>query len=332
MLPSVVGGSARASFTASAGAVGAAADGAVVCRYGIAADEDASKSLHIGDMLFKPVGGSAQASASVGATQTAEAAQLIYAVQWEASSMLADLQQHTGRRAMRHSLRWDLGSRSHVRLHAGAGAMSFHAVQSSLSLLQMATKDKLRAPVALSTQLLMPGVSYSPAHAAVAGLVKVAARESIGQHFAHFTHDAFTAHAAHLPAEASDMFGAGIAGKLQHGRKNDGLDSGIQLCSACPSLFAATACSWDALHTAYGGCSTRGGLGAFACQPRSTSKRAWQRAGHGGARAHWSADRPLGGGNGSLFARLAAGPHRTLFAVYVTSSGNSFRLCQHGGG
>ena len=48
----------HASWAASAAVVGGTPDGAVACSYGLRAAEAAAGSLHIGWMLFKPVGGS----------------------------------------------------------------------------------------------------------------------------------------------------------------------------------------------------------------------------------------------------------------------------------
>ena len=48
----------HASWAASAAVVGGTPDGAVACSYGLRAAEAAAGSLHIGRMLFKPVGGS----------------------------------------------------------------------------------------------------------------------------------------------------------------------------------------------------------------------------------------------------------------------------------
>lgn len=211
-------GSLRASWTASAAVVGGASDGAVALSYGLAAAEASTACLQIGEMLFKPVGGrphaAPAAAASAAAREQEEAAQLIYVVSWEASHSTAPLVQQQPLSAMRHSLRWDLDNGSHVRLHAGSGAAAFDALQTSLKLLQSVTATRARPTVSLSTQLLMPGMRRSsPAHAAVAGLVKVAARESSGQHFAHFTHHAFAAQAERLPPQLSDMFGVGVAGK-----------------------------------------------------------------------------------------------------------------------
>ena len=170
-------------------------------------------------MLFKPAG--RPAAAAPGTTSShaaADAAQLLYTVAWEAGPTLAEVQLRQQRqplRAMRHSLRWELGDGSHVRLHASSGAGSFGALQSSLSLLQAACGGRGQPSVALSTQLLMPGMRHSsPAHAAAVGLLKVAAREApAGQRFAFFTHTAFAATARQLPADVSDMFGVGVAGK-----------------------------------------------------------------------------------------------------------------------
>lgn len=199
---------------ASAAIVGGSPEGAVACSYGLAASEAAGSSLRIGGMLFKPVGVGAQSAAAAAAAQEqAEAAQLIYVVAWEASNTAAPHVQGAPLPPMRHSVRWQLGDGRHLRLHAGRGAASFHTLQGSLKLLQRVTSGRTRPTVALSTQLLMPGMRHaSPAHAAVAGLIKVAARENPGQQFAHFTHHAFATECHQLPAEQADMFGVGVAG------------------------------------------------------------------------------------------------------------------------
>ena len=61
------------------------------------------------------------------------------------------------------------------------------------------------------------GHSSSPAQAAVSGLLRVAARESSGQQFAHILHHTCATQALQLPLDSTDLFGVGLAGKLGGG-------------------------------------------------------------------------------------------------------------------
>ena len=207
----------QASWHASAGIIGGTLDGSVSCSYSLQPDaEQAGSGMHIAGMLFKPVGGTSvsAAAAAAAAAAKAEAEHLMYVVQWEVNSGVTAQQHSMAQHTPRDELCWNLGSgRKHLRLHAAPGA-ALEAVQGSLRLLQFATSSREHPTVALHTQLLMPGVrNASTAHAAAAGLLKVAARECSGQHFAHVTYDAFAASAVHVPPQSTDMFGDAVAGK-----------------------------------------------------------------------------------------------------------------------
>ena len=208
----------QASWHASAGIIGGTLDGSVSCSYSLQPDaEQAGSGMHIAGMLFKPVGGTSVSAAAAAAAAAAKAEAehlLVYVVQWEVNSGVTAQQHSMAQHTPRDELCWNLGSgRKHLRLHAAPGA-ALEAVQGSLRLLQFATSSREHPTVALHTQLLMPGVrNASTAHAAAAGLLKVAARECSGQHFAHVTYDAFAASAVHVPPQSTDMFGDAVAGK-----------------------------------------------------------------------------------------------------------------------
>lgn len=206
-------------FAASAALVSGSSSGAVQCSYRLAAMEAAYCSMHLGGMLFKPLSSAARVAAvatSAATRSKVDNDQLLYAVIWEASS-IAPASISCGA-ALQHNLHWSIGGRTALCAHTGNDAGGFGALQSSLALLQAATSSRARPSVLLSSQLQSSGiVPGSPAQAAVSGLLRVAARESSGQQFAHILHHTCATQALQLPLDSTDLFGVGLAGKLGGG-------------------------------------------------------------------------------------------------------------------
>lgn len=201
-------------YTGSAEVISSEQHGAARCSYRLAAAQATASSLHLSGMLFKPLGGTAKKTAGAAhatGMNVVEAGQLLYAVAWEASRSMPAV---SHRPALQHSLGWSIGKGSMLRMHAGSNTDELAPLQNSLGLLQCATSSRARPAVLLSSQLNSSGPTQSsPAHAAVAGFLRVAARESNGQHFAHVLHHTCAAQTVQLPEEGPDLFGVGLAGK-----------------------------------------------------------------------------------------------------------------------
>lgn len=201
-------------YTVSAAVISREQHGAARCSYHLAAAQATEGSMHLSGMLFKPLGGTAKKTAGAAhasGMNAVEAGQLLYAVAWEASSSMPDGPHGP---AMQHSLEWSIGKGSMLRMHAGSNMDGLASLQNSLGLLQCTTSSRARPAVLLSSQLNSSGPTQSsPAHAAAAGLLRVAARESSGQHFAHLLHHTCAAQTVQLPEDGPDLFGVGLAGK-----------------------------------------------------------------------------------------------------------------------
>ena len=202
-------------YTASAAVTDSNQSGAVQCSYRLAAAQAAEGGLHISGMLFKPLGRNANKAAAAAAAAAAnvdETAQLLYAVAWQTSSSVPPPTSNTA--PLRHGLLWSLGEGARLRVRDSGDTGGVMPLQSSLGLLQSASASRARPAVLLSSQLpsSSTGRSSTP-QAAVSGLLRVAARESSGQHFGHVMHHPCAAQAAQLPVDSSDMFGVWLAGK-----------------------------------------------------------------------------------------------------------------------
>lgn len=184
----------------------------VVCGYRI--DGWNSTSAEICGMQFKPTGGAGTAVAvriSTGAASTNADVSLLpglYAVDWQATDPVLASNKSANWAPPSGKVTWQLGTTARVAVPMPpSAAPSVSGLQSSLQLMQVAVAASGRPEVTLHTPLLEPGLpDTSPAYAAAAGLLKVAAQEHSSQRFKHAIHDGYNAE-GHLPPADTDIFG-----------------------------------------------------------------------------------------------------------------------------
>lgn len=98
----------------------------------------------------------------------------------------------------------------HLKLFDNSGSKIAHT---ALSLLKVLAGSHDSSSLTLHTTLCEPQLPHNTSNAAVAGLFKVAARENVNQHYAHYSHDPVSAWNASIAANKSDMFGHKMSGK-----------------------------------------------------------------------------------------------------------------------
>lgn len=221
------------AWTASARGHAVAPDGSVACSFGLSPTSTTASSLHIEQLLVRPIGGGRMAAAPTSTAGPSMPEQLLYAVAWQAS---APAGLRLWRLCARTALHWELGGVATACLPTTPGpASSFGVLQASLGLLQYAVASAARLPVGLHQQLPVPGLrGLCPGPAAAAALLKVAAAESRGQRFSLIAHDGHTAAAAALQhgATGTDAFGERESGVCSWGHKGRGLSGCRQACAA----------------------------------------------------------------------------------------------------
>lgn len=180
--------------------------GTMACNYSLMSVCSSSYSLQIGSMLFRPVTNHPRGNHK-GNFKTPHTS---YNVSWEAHVQVNSLEAcHT----VVHPLCWDMAPGNRLQLATCRNGQLSSDIQAALALLQATTWQRTRSALTLNTSSSAARVQQSPAHAAVAGLLKVAARENTDMHFAHYVHSPFASGSCRLPAQDSDLFGVGVSGK-----------------------------------------------------------------------------------------------------------------------
>jgi acyl transferase domain-containing protein/short-subunit dehydrogenase/acyl carrier protein len=184
----------------------------VVCGYKV--DDLNSISAEMSALQFKPIGGAGIAVTgriSTGAASTNEDISPLpglYAVDWQATDPVLASNKSAKWTPSSGKVTWQLGTTVRVAVPMPPyAAPSVSGLQSSLQIMQVAAAASGRPEVILHTPLLEPGLpDTSPAYAAAAGLLKVAAQEHSSQRFKHAVHDGYNA-VGHLPPTDTDIFG-----------------------------------------------------------------------------------------------------------------------------
>lgn len=211
-----VGNKQNACWKAHAAPAAAAHEAVVVCSFRLAGQTERADSLHLACMEFKPLvkaSGRTAHSADVPALDS-KLPDLVYALRHEACSSTPSQQPATNDQPRFSSLQWQLMARVSVRFHAASGSAACSTLHQSIQLLQSAGLDRQNSATLLNTRLLANGVrTISLAHAAAAAMMKVAAAESYGKHYAHFAHDSIEAVSPVTSSDTSDIFGVNLTGK-----------------------------------------------------------------------------------------------------------------------
>lgn len=175
------------------------------CSYSTVPAQCWRASTHINRLLFKPVAarlGSAERLAE-------HEVHLAYKVAWQASRELRYV--HTGvPHHLVQNVQMNTSNGMHLKLFDNPGSKIAHT---ALSLLQASAGWHNSSSLTLHTTLCEPQLPHNTSSAAVAGLFKVAARENVNQHYAHYCHDPVSARNALLHATKSDMFGQKLSGE-----------------------------------------------------------------------------------------------------------------------
>lgn len=183
--------------------------GDLECSYGIMPSHCWNVTTHISKMLFKPIVRRSIIPKSIGHTF-----QLAYCVSWRVSAPVRDDSNRSHSHVVGRNIQLCAQNGTNFRLHSNSGDACSVTSGTALGLLQVLGSQRTHSSLCLHTFLCEPYLHHDPAHAAIAGIFKVVAREDIGQIYTHFAHSLLGTQIASSFAGGSDMFGQKLAGEL----------------------------------------------------------------------------------------------------------------------
>jgi hypothetical protein len=196
--------------------------GAVTCTFAVNPDPSAQlRTLSIAAMHFKPASAGVHVRLSRSAPNGTEKSieELWYTVIMSADTPAPLAAEQVAIDTHRCSMRWESSTGACVQLASGCRPNPISTPIASLQVLQGLLKHLPQGHVRLITQQQnAQGRSNNAENAAVASLLKVAARETKNVNFACFSQEALAPGALKTPSMATDVFGMTLSGKCSSRR------------------------------------------------------------------------------------------------------------------
>lgn len=187
----------------------------VACSYALLGKKTHTKVAALDKLMFRATGTPSVEGAQSRQTlpkKFMDTASQLYVIHWQVSDPVAAAQTGAAPNDQKigPQLKWYIGMTSKLVIPTTSASsrdkLDSNCVNTSLQMLQSLGFAQRASPITLQTPLLEPGLpDMSPAIAAAAGLLKVAAQELPGRKYMHLIQDGYNAR--HSLSTGTDVFG-----------------------------------------------------------------------------------------------------------------------------